>query len=214
MGIRTEGGNVTGVVPHDTPSSHLRHTYYAQRRCAIVPQILAKSGVVSMHSDYVTLPYSVKEWEHLVATSTALGITNMPLMQSNRMRDIAINSKYGDDYSVHYNLTGSNTKGAYINTQISVFQVFKAIYENGGIPGVLWEDYLCDGYVTETQQKEMKFYSSKIAEMMATEEAQIWATTNVPDVESVYAKSNGVYSYKPSYIQSEIDAAIKRRATQ
>ena len=214
MGIRTEGGNVTGVVTPDTKSSHLRHSYYAQRRCAIVPQILAKSGVVSMHSDYVTLPYSVKEWEHLVSTSTALGITNMPLMQSNRMRDIAINSKYGDDYSVHYNLTGNNTKGAYINTHTSVFQVFKAIYENGGIPGVLWEDYLCDGYITETQQKEMKFYSSKIAEMMATPEAQLWATTNVPDVESVYAKSNGVYSYKPSYIQSEIDAAIKRRATE
>ncbi|MBQ6818991.1 MAG: beta-galactosidase [Clostridia bacterium] len=215
MGIRTEGGNITGIVDPNTKSSHLRHAYYSQRRCAIVPEILAKSGVVSMHSDYVTLPFSVKELEELVASSTKLGITNMPLFQASRMRDIAINSEYGDDaYGVHYNLTGANTKGAYINTQISMFTAYKAVYENGGIPGVLWQDYLCDGYVTETQQKEMKFYSSKIAEMMETDEAKTWATTNVPDIEAIYAKSNGVYSYNEDYITAEIAATAKRRAAE
>jgi len=215
MGIRTEGGNITGIVDPNTKSSHLRHAYYSQRRCAIVPQILAKSGVVSMHSDYVTLPFSVKELKELVSSSTSLGITNMPLFQASRMRDIAINSEYGDDaYGVHYNLTGANTKGAYINTQISMFTAYKAVYESGGIPGVLWQDYLCDGYVTETQQKEMKFYSSKIAEMMETDEAKAWATTNVPDIEAIYAKSNGVYSYNEDYITAEIAAAAKRRAAE
>ncbi len=212
VGIRTEGGNITGVVPYNTNKSHLRHAYYSQRRCAIIPQILAKSGVVSLHSDYVTLPYSVSEWEELVASSTALGITSMPLMQASRMRDIAINSKYTDSqHESEYNLTGENTRAAYVNTQISVFESFKAIYENGGIPGVLWEDYLCDGYVTETQQKEMKFYSSKIAEMMATDEAKTWATTNVQDVQSVYAKSTGGYSYTEEFLEAELERALANR---
>ncbi|MBR4867900.1 MAG: hypothetical protein IKU10_01980, partial [Clostridia bacterium] len=156
IGIRTEGGNMTGVVPYDTNISHFRHTYYSQRRNALIPQILAKSGTVSLHSDYVTLPYSVSELEKLVSSSTSLGITSMPLFQSNRMRDIAINPQYADAvYDIEYNMEDCNVCGAYINTQLSVFEMFKAVYENGGIPGVLWEDYLCDGYVTETQQKDM-----------------------------------------------------------
>ena len=213
MGIRTEGGNITGIVDPNTTNSHLRHAYYSQRRCAIIPEILAKGGNVSMHSDYVTLPFSVKELEQLVSSSTALGITSMPLMQASRMRDIAINSKYGDSsYATHYNMTGANTKGAYVNTQVSVFTTYKAVYENGGIPGVLWQDYLCDGYVTETQEKEMKFYSSKIAEMMETDEAKAWATDNVPDIESIYAKSNAVYSYSEDYINNEIRAYAQKRA--
>ncbi len=214
MGIRTEGGNMTGIVDPNTTSSRLRHAYYDQRRCALIPEILAKSGVVAEHSDYVTLPYSINEFTQLVSSSASIGITSMPLLQASRMRDIAINTRYGDNFRVHYNLSGEATKGAYINTQISVFEAYKAIYEAGGVPGVLWQDYLCDGYVTETQQKEMKFYSSKIAEMMETDEAKAWATTNVPDTKSVYEKSNGVYSYSEEYIQAEIDAALQRRAAE
>lgn len=205
MSIRTEGGNVTAVVPYNTKNSHFRHVYYSGRRCALIPEILAKSGTVGVHSDYVTMPYSVSELETLTASSTALGITSMPLMQINRMRDIAINSKYGDNYAKHYNLSGNNTKGAYISTQVSPFECFKAIYENGGIPGVLWEDYLCDGYITETQKKDMKFYASKIADMMSTDEAKEWSSTNVPDVNSVLGKSIGAYSYSENYIQTKIN---------
>ena len=212
VGIRTEGGNVTGVVPYDTTNSHFRHVYYSQRRCALIPQILAKSGVVSMHSDYVTMPYTPSEWATLISSSTALGITSMPLLQSNRMRDIAINRKHTSKvYDLEYNLEGANLSGVYINTQTSIFQAFKAIYENGGIPGVLWEDYLCDGYVTETQQKEMKFFSSKIAQMMQTEEAKAWATTNVQDVQSVYSKAVSQYSYNEAFLDSEIERAMKNR---
>ncbi len=214
VGIRTEGGNMTGVVPYDTDNSHFRHTYYSQRRNALIPQILAKSGTVSLHSDYVTLPYSVSELEKLVSSSTSLGITSMPLFQSNRMRDIALNPKYADAmYTVEYNLdpTSDDLCGAYMNTQLSVFQMFKAVYENGGIPGVLWEDYLCDGYVTETQQKDMKFYAAKIAEMMETDEAKAWATTNVPDVASVYAKSKGTYIYNEAFLDAELKRALENR---
>ncbi len=212
IGIRTEGGNVTAVVPYDTTNSHFRHVYYSQRRCALIPQILAKSGVVSMHSDYVTMPYSVSEWETLIASSTALGITSMPLLQSNRMRDIAISNSHASKmYDLEYNLEGDNLSGVYINTQTSIFQAFKAIYENGGIPGVLWEDFLCDGYVTETQQKEMKFYSSKIAQMMQTEEAKAWATTNVQDVQSVYSKAVSQYSYNEAFLDAELERAMKNR---
>ena len=46
---------------------------------------------------------------------------------------------------------------------------------------------------------------SKIADMMSTDEAKAWASTNVPDANAVLSKSNGVYSYNPNYIQTKIN---------
>jgi len=39
--------------------------------------------------------------------------------------------------------------------------------EEGGIPGVIWEDFECDGFVTETQKKELRFYQEKLKEALA-----------------------------------------------
>jgi hypothetical protein len=47
--------------------------------------------------------------------------------------------------------------------------------------------------------------------MMQSEQAQIWATSNVPDVKDTYDLSFGLYSYPEAYIQAEVDAAINRR---
>ena len=94
---------------------------------------------------------------------------------------------------------------------MSVFQTYKAVYENGGIPGVLWEDYLCDGYVTETQQKEMKFYSSKIAQMMESDEAKAWAVTDAPNVQAVYDLAVAEYSYSEDFLNATLEQALAAR---
>ena len=91
----------------------------------------------------------------------------------------------------------------YVNTVRSLFESYKAIYEAGGIPGILWEDYLCDGFATETQQKEMKFYSKKIAEAMQTEAAKKWSEEDREDW--VLDEKSAVFSYPPAYVRSEIE---------
>ena len=203
MGIRTEGGNFTSVVPFDTENQHYRHVYYSQRRCALIPEILSESGLVCLHSDYYTIPYTPSELSDLTVRSVSLGILPVTLGQIDRLRDIAVNPKFGQDYAKEYNLTGPNTKGVYVNTVRSLFESYKAIYEAGGIPGILWEDYLCDGFTTETQQKEMKFFSEKIAEAMQDGKAQAWS--NEDREKYVLKEEDAVFSYPPSYVRAEIE---------
>ena len=193
--LRTEGGNWLVTSPHDTPNQRLRHIYYSQRRVAMMPEIMQQSGTLYAHSDYVTLPYSPSEVYELTCRAVREGVMPMHLAQFDRMRDIAINEKYGEDYKVNYNLSGPATRGAYISTTISLFTWFKAIYEGGGVPGLLWQDYLCDGYATETQRREIRFFTDKLEEMLSTPEGERWAREFTPPDESVLATSRGRYSY-------------------
>ncbi len=210
IGLRTEGANWTSSVPFDTENQHYRHVYYSQRRCAMIPEILSKSGVLDWHSDYITLPYTPDEFEELTKSSIALGILPVPLNQYDRLRDIAINPLYGQDYSKEYNLSGPDTQGVYINTIRSLFESYKAIYEAGGIPGVLWEDYLCDGFVTETQQLEMKFFSEKIKEAMKLPENREWAREGSAEHMRPIPE-DAHFSYPREYVQSEIERVLALR---
>lgn len=211
IGLRTEGGNWTSVVPADTENQRYRHVYYSQRRVAAIPQVLADAGIMAIHSDYCTLPYSPKEVEELTKSSVSLGIMPMHMIQADRMRDIAINPHYGQDYSIRYNLADGPNRGAYISTVISLFGWFKAVYENGGIPGVLWEDYLCDGYVTSMQIKEMKFFSQKLQEALNTPEGKRWAEDVSVDAKASVAASLGVNSFDKDYVASLIEKCKNNR---
>lgn len=76
-----------------------------------------------------------------------------------------MNSQYGrDKFMTDYNIDGSHgtVLGAYVITQAALFPWFKAMYEAGGVPGILWQDYLCNGMCTATQYKELKFFHKKI----------------------------------------------------
>lgn len=211
IGIRTEGGNWTCVVPYSTENQRFRHVYYSQRRVAAVPEEISKTGIVAVHSDYCTLPYSPWEVAELTRGSVELGITPMHMIQCDRMRDVAINSHYGQDYSVRYNLGEKANRGVYINTSMSLFGWFKATYENGGIPGVLWEDYLCDGYVTAMQQKEMKFFKQKLDEALNTPEGRAWQEDCQVDTKSAVSKSLGVNTFDPKYVASLIEKCKANR---
>ena len=197
--VRTEGGNwmVAGIDPA-TPNQRYRHAYYSQRRAGMVAEIMQASGTISGHSDYTTLPYYPSEVYELSTKAVEQGVTPIMLAQFNRMRDIAINRFYGESqYQTEYNLE-SDGKGAYISTCVSLFTWFKAAYEGGGVPGLLWQDYLCDGMATSTQYKEIKFFTQKINEMLATEKGQKWATDfTPPDAVPV----EGKWSYPEEYIR-------------
>ncbi|MBN1491072.1 MAG: beta-galactosidase [Phycisphaerae bacterium] len=170
--LRTEGANVLvgGIAPHD-PNPHFRHIYFSQRRVGAVAEVLQASGLVRYHSDYTTLPYTPSEVRRLVRTAAAQGIIPAWLPQFDNMRDIAINTRYGNEYQIHYNLPDPR-KGYMMHVLTAVYPWFKATYEEGGIPGVLWEDYQCDGFVTETQKREMRFFMTKLREAIHTPEAR------------------------------------------
>jgi Beta-galactosidase len=167
MEIRTEGGNafIAGIDP-ETPNAHFRHAYYNQRRIGGIAEILDASGVVSYHGDYTTIPYTPSEMRQIVRTSVSQGITPAYLPQFNDMRDIAINPKYGRSYQLSYNLD-TPQMGFMMHVLQASYPWYQATVEEGGIPGVLWEDFECDGYVTETQKQELRFYQKKIDEALA-----------------------------------------------
>ncbi|MBQ7338322.1 MAG: hypothetical protein IJW40_07705 [Clostridia bacterium] len=210
INLRTEGANWLSTVDPATKNSHYRHVYYSQRRCAIIPELMAQSGVLYSASDYTTLPYTPSEVAELTASSIENGIVPMLLPQFNRMRDIAINPSYGNDFTYEYNLKGNATKGAYINTVCSVYEWFVATYENGGVPGILWQDYLCDGYATETQRREIAFFTEKLTEALNTPEGQAWAK-NFDRDESVLDGSAAAWTFDREMVQDIIDRVAKER---
>ena len=205
LDVRLEGSHWMGKVDPDTDNIHYRHVYYDQRSNAIIPELLASSGTVYCYSTYIWDAYRPSEVAHLTKTSLENGVVpaNLPLF--NRMRDVAINSKYGQDYTYQYNLSGKDSKGVMINTTVSLYEWWKATYENGGVPGILWSDWLCDGYATATQRREIQFFVGKLTEALQTDEGQKWATEFEYD-DSVPKTSNGVFSYDKDFVQDAIDA--------
>ncbi|MHB0999132.1 MAG: hypothetical protein ACYC27_07790 [Armatimonadota bacterium] len=177
--FRTEGGNVivSGIDPM-SKNTHMRHIYYSQRRCAAIAEILQKSGIVKYHSDYTTMPYTPSEIRMLTRAAVKQGIIPMYLPQFDNMRDIAINSKYGTEFKINYNLPESK-KGAMMHVLTAVYPWFKATYEEGGTPGILWEDYQCDGFATETQKREMRFFKQKLNEAINTPAAKKQRSANI-----------------------------------
>jgi len=171
ISLRTEGANVlvSGIDPRD-PNPHFRHIYYSQRRAGIIAEQVQASGLVRYHYDYTTKPYTPSELRQLVRLSVQQGIIPAYLAQFDNMRDMAINDRFGSDYQLHYNLP-SPKKGYMMHCLTAVYPWFKAMYEEGGIPGILWEDITCDGVATETQKCEMRFFYKKLTEAINTPQA-------------------------------------------
>lgn len=195
--LRTEGGNVLveGIDPTD-PNPHMRHIYYSQRRCAAIAGKLQKSGLIRYHSDYTTVPYTPSELRRLVRMAVNQGITPSYFPQFDNMRDIAINERYGTEYQVHYNLPEPR-KGYMMHCLTALYPWFTAVHESGGIPGILWEDYQCDGFATETQKREMRLFKEKLAEAMSTPEAAKACTENIKMPPQEWRKrARGLWSYK------------------
>jgi hypothetical protein len=155
--LRTEGGNF--IIPDSSKlgnSPHDLHVKYSARRNAEIGEVLARyKDVIGFYSDYPTLPFSPDEWSKYTRLSVEQGIRPMPLPHIARTRDMALQQKWGDDFSVHYNLKHP-ARAAMVFRLQAFFPVMKSVYEAGGGCGIIWADYLCDAFVTETQKKELK----------------------------------------------------------
>jgi hypothetical protein len=155
LSLRTEGANI--IVPGDGKSDdmHMRHLYYSQRRNAMVFDEVKKADVLHFYNDYTTLPYTEDEWRKSMRIMTDAGIIPMFLPQFDHMRDILLQPYYGLEYQTHYNLD-KPSKGMMIHCLTAAYPWWKATYEEGGAPGIIWADMGCDGVATETQKHELK----------------------------------------------------------
>ncbi len=203
ISLRTEASIVlaSGIDPAD-PNPHLRHIYYSQRRTAAIAEILQKSGLVKFHCDYQTIPYTPSELRKLVRLSVSQGIIPMYLPYFNDMRDVVINARYGKDYQVDYNLPNPK-KGYVAHCLVALYPWFKTMYEEGGIPGILWEDYQCVGFATETQKKEMRFFMKKLKGAISTPQAiQARAANLNQPLQDWRKRSRALASYKLTNVLS------------
>ncbi|WP_319586074.1 beta-galactosidase [uncultured Desulfobulbus sp.] len=153
--IRSEGANLPIRGDGKSDDMHWRHVYYSQRRNAMVYDVAKKSDALGFYSDYTTLPYTEAEWRQAMREMVGDGIIPMFLPQFDHMRDILLNQYYGREYKMHYNLDAPS-KGMMIHCLTAAYPWWKATYEEGGAPGIIWSDYLCDGFATETQKRELK----------------------------------------------------------
>jgi len=204
MALRTEGGNimVAGIDP-TIDNDHYRHVFYSQRRNAIIAEDIINSGVFRSHSDYTTLPYTPSELRELIGVATRQGIQSMLLPQFDNMRDIVINPRYGDDsYTINYNAT-NKVYGAMVHVLSAVYPWWEATYDAGGVPGILWQDLQCDGFVTETQMKEMLYFKQKMDAALNTKKA---LTDRQKTGKPVNRPNDKVIrNYEPDFLQSVID---------
>lgn len=164
LALRTEGANFTIDGSPDSPDMHSRHVYYSQRRNAMVQSVVDKANIIHFFSDYTTLPYTEAEWRQAMREMVAKGIIPVFLPQFDHMRDILLNPYYGRQYQLHYNLD-KPSKGMMVHCLTAAYPWWKATYEEGGAPGILYSDYLADGFATETQKRELKLLHKHFATM-------------------------------------------------
>lgn len=207
--MRTEGSQfiVPGLDP-DTTNPHYRQIIYSQLKGAAVAELIAPSDAVSAHCDYTRLAMTPSEVRYLTRKSTDNGIISMLLPQFHDMRDIALNDVYGEDYRGYYNLSDPVAKGAYVHQLTAVFPWWKATYEEGGVPGILWQDFECNGFVTETQIKEMKFFREKLLETLSDPKVAAMRKT---DRENFSENVTGKNTYDPEFIRRAVENILNSK---
>jgi hypothetical protein len=156
LSLRTEGANLVIKSDPKSPSMHMRHAYYSQRRNAMVHDVVVKRNALHFYNDYTTLPYTEAEWRSAMKEMVSNGIIPLFLPQFSRMRDVYLQPYYGRNYEIPYNLD-EPIKGMQVQSLMAAYPWWKASYEEGGAPGLIWSDYLCDGFATETQKKEVQY---------------------------------------------------------
>ena len=212
--IRTEGANfLTAGINPTTQNAHFRHVYYAQRRNGMVAEIMQASGTVFGHADYTTIPYAPSEIYELVRHASEQGVVEYSMAMYNNMQDLVMNEVYGESkFMTDYNIDAAQreVKGAYVITQAALFPWFKAMYAAGGVPGILWQDYLCNGMCTSTQYKELKFFKAKMQEMLSTDEGKAWATQFDQPDQSWRETTATAWSYPKSYVEQTVADTPRR----
>ncbi|MEN6415228.1 MAG: beta-galactosidase [Armatimonadota bacterium] len=167
---RCEGANLTIKADGKSPDMHLRHVYYSQRRNAMLQDVVNAENVIHFFSDYTTMPYTVNEWRQAMREMVSAGIMPMFMPQFDHMRDVLLNPYYGQEYQTHYNLDAPSN-GIVVHCLMAAYPWWKATYEEGGAPGIIWSDYLCDGFATQTQKQELKLLKDNFDKMIISKGA-------------------------------------------
>jgi hypothetical protein len=167
LSLRCEGATMIVAGDPRSAAAHGRHAYYSQRRNALVQDAVRRAGVLHFFSDYTTLPYTDAEWRSGMREMVGAGIIPAFLPQFDHMRDILLNSDYGRAYQMHYHLDQPQ-RGLMIHCLTAAYPWWKATYEEGGAPGIAWSDYLCDGFATETQKRELRLLRDQFDRLSAS----------------------------------------------
>ena len=198
---------LAGGISQTTSNPHYRHVYYEQRRAAMIPEVLAASGIIYADSSYACMAFTDREVYELTRQAAKTGFVTAKTPSFNHMWDPAINDKLGSMQYDEFMSLGSMQKSVMMARNTSLFTYWKAMYEAGGIPGTMWMDYCCDLYVTTTQYKEMQFFKQKVEEMLATKEGKTWANS-VPSEATQSPLADiavGAYSYPEAYIEEQLN---------
>lgn len=213
LDVRLEGSTWLATVAPDSTNPRYRHVYCDQRLGGLLPELLDMNDNVKYVSCYTWDAFRPSEVYELTESSIANGMTPAMNALFNHMREIAINSKYGIDFTEHYNLSGTDTKAVNMNTTVSLFEWWKATYEAGDVPAILNRDHTTDGYMTSVQKKEIEFFVGKLKEAMESPEAQQWATEFEND-QSTLNKSKGKYSYDKEFVLQCIEQYYANQAQE
>ena len=164
LALQSEGANLAIAGDAASPEMHCRHAYYAQRRNAMVTDVVRQENILHFLGDYTTLPYSSDQWRRAVREMAAAGFVPTYLPQFNDMRDIVLNPHYGRDYRVSYNLDRPQ-QGMLVHCLMAAYPWWKIAYEEGSAPAMSWADYECDAFITETQKREIKLLREHFRKM-------------------------------------------------
>ncbi len=156
--LRTEGATLIAKGDPASEDSDQRHVFYNQKRQALIYDIVKETGALKFFDDYTTIAYDPEYFRQSLKEAREAGVTTFYLMQFDHMRDILLNRYYGRDYTIHYGLDKNAPEklGMMIHALAAAYPYWRIAYEEGHAPGILWADYLCDGFATETQKKEIK----------------------------------------------------------
>ncbi len=162
--LRTEGATLIAKGDPRSADSDQRHVYYNQRRQALIYDVIKETGALRYFDDYTTIAYGLGYFRQSLREAREAGVTTFYLMQFDHMRDILLNPYYGRDYTVHYGLEedAPEKKGMMMHVLAAAYPYWRICYEEGHAPGILWADYLCDGFATETQKKEIKVLTDNL----------------------------------------------------
>jgi hypothetical protein len=130
----------------------------------LISEVLQRRKVFKYHSDYTTIPYTESEWRFLLGRLREEGIRGNYLPQFCTARDMVLNDHRGRDFQTNYGLAEPK-RAIMMHVLQAAYPVWRIMYEEGHCPGVLWEDYNCDGFVTETQKHELQLFRERLGRM-------------------------------------------------
>lgn len=164
LNLRTEGTHFVAPGEAQSDNLHLRQIYYGQRKNADIFEVMKDQDAIKYFSSYTTMPYSVELWRQAHRQMVEAGLIPNYLPTFDRMRDMVANRYVGVDHTMDFNYD-EPTRVIEVYRLLAAYPYWKAAYEEGGMPCVIWSDYTCEGFMTETQKRELRLLTEHFQKM-------------------------------------------------